>query len=191
MPQVTGVVEKITSKQLSSGTYYSFVMDDAEWYRTNKDKPPFVEGSTVTFTFDDGRYGKQVDLPSIVVAEGAPKETPKAKKSFSGGGGKDQYWTDREARDLDTQKRISYQAAANTAIALVGLGLNTGVISLPKSKKESEKLALLKGIVEDQTKELFKSYQLVPDNYDELMGNPIEEVQVVDTMPQEEETSEW
>lgn len=176
MPQVTGTVERVNYKDLASGRYWSFLVAD-EWYRTNKTKPPFEAGYKVKFDFEENQYGKQVNMDSVKFKEG------EAPPKSSGGGG----------RNDDTQKRISFQAATNSAIAIIDMMFDKGLLELPKSKKADEKVALVTELVMNQAEELFRTYQLVPDNYDALMGGDEDEAEV--DVPAEaqdaEDDEEW
>jgi hypothetical protein len=50
------------------------------------------------------------------------------------GAGKDQYWADKEKRDIITQKAIQLQASRNSAIAVLGVLLSNGAVALPTAK---------------------------------------------------------
>jgi hypothetical protein len=181
MPEVTGTVERVSSKQLASGLYYSFLVND-EWYRTNKTKPPFDAGYKVKFTFNEDKYGKQVDVDSVKFKEG---EAPAGGTAGGAATNSKEYWANREANDLHTQRRISYQGAINTAVSIVDLMFDKGLIELPKSKKVDEKIELVHNLVLDEAKSLFTEFMLLTDNYDTIMGNE-EEVQVQEEPEQKE-----
>lgn len=61
---------------------------------------------------------------------------------FSAGAGKDQYWADKEKRDIETQKAIQLQSSRNSAIALLGVLLSSGAATLPAAKGKAYDAAL-------------------------------------------------
>lgn len=177
MPKVTGTVDRVSSKKLASGVYYSFCVDD-EWYRTNRTRPPFEEGYQVQFVFNEDKYGKQVDMDSIKFKEGEAPPKGSGGKSSGGGISRDQYWSNKEVRDIDTQVRITYQSATNTALAFVTAALDKGVIDLPKSKKAADRLALFRELVNDETWYFFSKYHTSPALADEVGKDAEEDVEV-------------
>ena len=190
MNEVIGVVAKVHSKQLASGTYWSFVLDgDDQWYRHGRDKPAFDAGYKIKFTPTQDKYGVHADPKGVEFKEG--EAPPQREKAASGGGNKSdyqqrqQYWEDKEQRDIVNQKRISYQAATNTAIALVELALKTEAIKLPATKNKA--FPALQEIVGNEADRIYVQYAIAPDRHDELVSG---EEQVVVTDAEEEEAEE-
>lgn len=182
MPEVTGQVQAVSSKVLPSGTYHSFCVDD-EWYRTGRTPTQVQKGYKVRFAFNDTKYGKEVDVDSLKFKEG---EAPPANSKGKGGVGlsKDQYWANKEAKDVDTQQRISFQAATNTAIALVTAAITNGYIAFPKSAKTEAKFDAYKEIIMKEAEDLFKIYQEVPENAERYCAS---KDSVAETFPEIEE----
>lgn len=181
MAQETGTVLAVSSKQLQSGTYYSFNVNDV-WYRTGKKRAPVEKGYKVRFNYTEDKYGKQVDLTSVQFKEGeAPKSTGKSYNA--GGAGKDSYWADKEKRDVDTQKRISYQAAMNTAINVVNGAISNEYLKIPGGKKAT--LEAYFAAIKEQAAELYRDYQNVPENHESLMDTGEE------TKPKEDDMSDF
>lgn len=83
-------------------------------------------------------------------AQGAPQRGGYQQRAQQGaGGGKDQYWKDKEKRDIDTQARIQLQACRNSALTLVQMGLANDCIPLPA--KKADRLGALIAIVDEIT----------------------------------------
>ena len=143
MSEAAGLVAAVSSKALDSGTYYSFCIDDI-WYRTGRDPVPFEKGNTVKFLFEENKYGKQVDLATLKVKEG---------KTVTRGGGssnerksdyqqKEEYWKNKDIRDIETQKSIRMAGSINTAIAMVG---RENSVILPQ--EEAQKMFLILSVL--------------------------------------------
>lgn len=164
-----GVVEQVTSKVLASGKYYSFRVGD-EWFRTNKTKPPVEAGYKVKFTYTTDKYGNHVNMDSITFKPG--EEPKEAKKAVPAGRSQSEYWEQKEIRDIDNQKRISFQAATNTAISMVNGAIEFGFLKLKGGAKAS--VEAYYAAVMDQAENLYRSYQLLPENHDEIMANGLE-----------------
>lgn len=189
-----GVVEQVASKVLSSGKYYSFKIGN-DWYRTNKTKPPFEAGYKVKFEFETNKYGNQVDIDSITFKAGeAPKKEVKAGRSQS------EYWEQKEIRDIDNQKRISFQAATNTAISMVNAALAGGFLKLKGGAKAN--VEAYNAAVMEQAEELYRIYQNLPANHEDIMSAgeeatpPVEDdlsdfVEEDQTKPTNDDDDDW
>jgi len=71
------------------------------------------------------------------------------RSSGGAGAGKDQYWADKEKRDVETQKAIQLQSSRNSAIALLGVLLSNGAVALPTTKGKAYDAAL--GLLDELT----------------------------------------
>ena len=206
MSEVIGVVSKVTSKVLPSGTYWSFVLDgDPQWYRTGRDKPKFEAGYKIKFTPKTDQYGTHCDLKQVQFKEGEAPPAGAPAKAAAGGKSDFQlrtaYWDAKELRDIENQKRISYQAATNTAIQVVNAALACEAIVLPAAKTKGKKMEALQEIISNEADRIYAIYAAVPDMHDALVsGNA--PVQVTDDdepeqeaepeqAPQQEDNSEW
>jgi len=190
MTEMTGVVERTNVKELPSGMYYSFLIND-DWYRTGRDKPPFEAGYTIKFNFEDTKYGKQVDLKSVKFKEGeAPPVTTKA----SGGkpGSSNDFWAAKEVRDIETQKRISFNGAMNTALALVTAAFANEILTIPAKAKAEAKMDLFREMVVTEALHLYPMFQRVPDNHDTYMGVGVDVPrESLDSEEEPEEIDDW
>lgn len=154
---IVGDVAVATEKELKSGTYYSFCVDD-EWYRTGKKNSGVLKGNRVKFNYTEDKYGKHVDLPSLQIKEGEVSATPKATEKS----GK----TDWAAKD----KKISYMAAAKLGIQAVIAATESDYLGIPKSKKPAEKLAMFLAQCDEVTEHFFRNSETVPERYDDIMS---------------------
>ncbi len=163
--EVVGVVQAISAKQLASGLYHSFVMDEV-WYRTGKNKVEGIEkGNRVKFEFDEDKYGKHLIEATFDFKVGEAPE-PAAKKSYNAAPKNNtEFWAAKELRDIDTQKRISFQAATNSATALVNSALEQGFLTKPTGNA-AKKFPAYTAMVFEETLRLYKLYQEVPENSD-------------------------
>lgn len=192
MEEAVGVVTAVSSKVLDSGTYYSFCIDDV-WYRTGRDPVPFEKGYTVKFEFDDGKYGKQVDLDTLKSKEG---KAPAKSNGAAGGLSKNQYWDNKEARDIEKDKSIRMAGALNTAIAMVNGALAVECLTLPKGKVAARFDAYV-AMVQEEADHLYAVIAETPSRHEELMQGDIgaeqdttdfSDLEVEQTGP---ETDEW
>ena len=175
MSEVIGIVSKISEKVLPSGTYFSFILDgDNQWYRTGRDKPKFMPGHKVKFQSKTDQYGTHCDLKTVQFKEGEapPAQAPAAAKSTGGKSDfqmRQAYWEDKEQRDIVNQKRISYQAATNTAIQIVNSALACEAITLPAAKTKGKRFEALQEIIANEADRIYAVYALAPDRHDELV----------------------
>lgn len=84
----------------------------------------------------------------------------------SGGMNKDEYWANKEARDLEKDAYfkekddiIAHQACQNTAIAFVKLALDAGVVALPTKGTKGEKYDALIALVDEEAERLYTKFR--------------------------------
>lgn len=160
----TGIVERILTKDFKGTMLYSFSCGEkGPLFGMGSHQPKFKEGDKIEFSYELNKKGYPlVDSNSVkVVEQGAVQPvTRKPPSNGAGAGGREEYWQHREARDEATQKRISYQAAKNTATAIFSKAVELGLVSL--GTKKDEKLDnFLRGI-NDLTLDTYWEYQDVP-----------------------------
>lgn len=120
-----GAVQAIKEKQWNNKTFYSLKVN-GEWYSTGVKRPP-SEGTYVEFEYETNARGYKdvkgsITTSTSVSGSGATGSSPRGTGNAVAGAKfvtKDDYWTNREARDLDVQKVIQLQAARNAAIETV------------------------------------------------------------------------
>ena len=199
MSEAAGLVAAVSSKALDSGTYYSFCIDDI-WYRTGRDPIPFEKGHTVKFEFEENKYGKQVDLSSLKVKEGKTTVT----RSASNAGAKksdyqqkEQYWKDKDLRDIATQKQIRMAGALNTAISMVTNAIASECLAAPKGKAAA-RFEAYTAMVQEEAERLYKVIFEAPLHHDALTkvvlvedgGFDVSDLQS-ESLGEPEDTDEW
>ena len=178
MQEYQGTIKKVYNNK----GRWSLLMDDENWYGNGYQRPNAEEGQEAKFQWSQNDRGYRDIKQGTLRSRGAPSAPAEQKGAKAGANrgnaaAREQFWADKEARDIDTQKRISFQAAVNSALTLVNAAMERELISIPKSKKASEKLDAYVAIVMEQAEELFRTYQNLPDNYEEIMGNSDEQEQ--------------
>lgn len=159
MADVFGTVQRIVAKAAGRGTAHNIQMDNGQWYGYGFNKPTFGEGAEISFDVQwNGQYGN-VNIATLqIINQGQPQQQGgyngqgrsngggnnrgantggRAPAQASGGMSKDDYWKNREARDLVVQKQIQYQASRNAAIEVVKAGIDAGAVALPAAKAKA------------------------------------------------------
>ena len=176
--QNSGTVTQLDSKEFDGRNgpvlLHSFQIDSSRrWFRLGRKKPTFQQGDVISFENDEKG---NVDYDSIVTG-GAPAAPPRQGGApraanrqgggrpapASGGGGqtRDGYWAEKEARDLQKDKRyqevdvprMSFSAAQDRAVTLVAAALSNDALSL--GQKKGERLDLLLEYVDQVTDRFF------------------------------------
>lgn len=155
MTQANGVVSNSGKKVIKGRTYFNFFLEnDDNLYRCGTKDPGVGKGDVIEFEYEENEYGINVDIGTIKVVGSAPKPTAKqAAKKGSGGGGREDYWNNKETYDHYKQLLISRQAATNTAVDVVKLALEHGDIDLGKTK--NKQMGVLKTYIFEVAEELF------------------------------------
>jgi len=175
--QNSGTVTTIDSKEFDGRggpvLLYSFQVDSSRrWFRLGRKKPTFQKGDFISFENDEKG---NVDFQSLVTGDapaapprqsGAPRAANRQggqrPASNSGGGQtRDGYWAEKEARDLQKDKRyqevdvprMSFSAAQDRAVTLVAAALSNDALSL--GQKKGERLDLLLEYVDQVTDRFF------------------------------------
>lgn len=166
----SAVVKWAGGKDIKGRTYFSFnLVDVDDFFRCGTNDPNVKKGDMITFKYDiDPKWGNQVDVKSVEVVDKAPeqKAAPAAKKNAGTAVGRDDYWANKEAADVDRQKIISLQAATNIATNIVTAALQADVLPLPT--KKAEKFDALLAMVEQVADDLVVRYVNAPQRVDEL-----------------------
>lgn len=151
MSQVQGVVEQVSQRGKATN-----IKVNGAWFGAGFNGVPCQQGDTVSFTVEQNGQYANVARNSLQVINGggapqqpqqqpyqAPAQTyakPQRRQApTSGGGGvtKDDYWKNREERDVETQKRIQLQASRNSAIATASAALAAGILPVPAKKADA------------------------------------------------------
>lgn len=181
---VNGVINNVSAKdwpdQRTGQTIklYSFQLEGSyQWFRTGTNPLPAGKGQSVKFVAD----GPNVDMQTFEIVQGQVTQAPSVsttavqsapatsaqvasvpqQRRFSRGNSdaaaKDQYWKDKEARDLDkdaryravSEPRMAMSVAVQAAAPIIVAALGSDALSLGNAAK-AKKL----GLIADYTKEL-------------------------------------
>ncbi len=131
-----GVVKRIYTKEVGAKKTktFSFQIDgDPAYYRLNFTSPADVgirEGANIEFSWNQGQYGPDVDVKSIV--QSSAPVAAKPAYAAKGGNTKDDYWAKKEAYDKEvTAPIIHFQSAYNVAATIVTQALAKDILPLP------------------------------------------------------------
>jgi hypothetical protein len=123
---------------------------DRNYYGTGERKASIEVGKSYEFEIKTSPNGRiNVDLSTLRPWEGgetmqsAPAQSFARKFSpggFKGDPQKDEYWKNKEARDVHNDKLREVGATRNTALQLVGLMLANGAAKLPAKEANREEV---------------------------------------------------
>lgn len=137
--QEAGVVQRVLTKDFRGKMLYSFSLgEDKPLFGLGGVKPNFNEGDEISFEYILNNKGYPVvDGKSVKVVDrsnGTPQAAPAQARSPATS--REEYWLNKEARDIETQKRISFQAARNSSIETFSKAVELGLVSLGQKKDE-------------------------------------------------------
>lgn len=120
-----GTVQRIFSKPFGGKLLHSFTLQGEKgFFGLGRVAPTFKEGDQLSFEAVPSKREGNYDVKAETIK--LSTETLVRVEDYSMSGAKkqvvlqkDDYWKNREDRDLVTQKRIEIQAARNAAIALL------------------------------------------------------------------------
>lgn len=193
---VSGVISQASSRPWNDRTgqtiqLYSFQLEGSnQWFRTGTNPVPAGRGQNVKFVADGPNVSMETfevvqsqvtTAPSIAPAATAPSQptspAPTApqnapRRSFRGNSdaaAKDQYWKDREARDLEkderyravSEPRMALSVAVQAAAPIVVAALQTDGLSLGNASK-AKKLDLIVDYTEQVATRLARFIQSAP-----------------------------
>lgn len=199
MTQVVGTLKEVSTKNWydpKAGReiqLQSFKINESnKWYRTGTTPVTLPVGSLITFDADDkNRVGPfknpRVELAPQGAAPSAP--APAAAAASSGGGGvtRDDYWKNREERDLAKEKkyqeedipRMTFSSAQDRAVALVAAALQHDALSfgnMAKGKKFDYVMELVQTVTNQFLMDAMHSHQ----RFAHLLENGLEGAADVD-----------
>lgn len=148
MPNVTGVVKWVGSKAVRNSTLWSFSVEgNTEFFRCGFTKPNINKGDNVTFEYEINQYGNQVNAKDIRVLGSAPPQAARtAPTQQVSGGSKDDYWKKKEENDVVKDASIQYMACTNTAVSILKLAQDAGVLALGAGAKANKLDTLLQQV---------------------------------------------
>ena len=144
MPTMQGTVKWVGSKTIRNSQLWSFSLNESQdFFRTGFDQPSIARGDAIMFDYEVNQYGNQVKAKAIRVID-APKAVA---QTGAGAGrpdvGKDQYWKNKEDKDVIKDAAIQFLSCTNTAVSVLKLALDAGVLNLGSGTKTSKLDALL------------------------------------------------
>ena len=155
MGSYSGVIKKAFMKDGRQ----SFLMDDDNWYGLGHNHKDAQDGDQAMFDWESNGKYKNVVKGSCKIKKG----------TGSAGGGsagksdyanKNKYWEDKEARDIDTQKKISYAGALNTATAMATSMIAADLLKLGGKKADS--WTAFEAFVNDLAETIYVRIQMSP-----------------------------
>ena len=148
MPNVSGVVKWVGSKAVRNSTLWSFSVEgNTEFFRCGFTKPNINKGDNVTFEYEVNQYGNQVNAKDIRVLGSAPAQAARAAPTQQvSGGSKDDYWKKKEENDVVKDASIQYMACTNTAVSILKLAQDAGVLTLGAGAKANKLDTLLQQV---------------------------------------------
>lgn len=148
MPNVSGVVKWVGSKAVRNSTLWSFSVEgNTEFFRCGFTKPNINKGDNVTFEYEVNQYGNQVNAKDIRVLGSAPPQAARAAPTQQvSGGSKDDYWKKKEENDVVKDASIQYMACTNTAVSILKLAQDAGVLTLGAGAKANKLDTLLQQV---------------------------------------------
>jgi hypothetical protein len=190
---IKGVIGKISKKPYSGKTLTSFALKGQDgWYSLGERSLPYNEGDSIQFNVEtrgNYSYAQQIEpwndggagTPSVGhVAASAPSRDGEPKpyrRSFqggnkSGGSAKDDFWNDKEKRDIEreryqrevTQPKIEIQAARNAAIETAKFMFEKELVKVPT--KTADKYDAFLELVETLTGDFISRTQSRLDSGD-------------------------
>ena len=163
MGSYSGVIKRVHEKD----GRMSFLMDNDEWYGLGHDKKEgAAEGDTAKMEYEmNGKY-KNVIKGTCFIQKGKGK-------AGSGGGSnyaqKEKYWADKELRDIDTQKKISFSGAMNTATSMATCMIAADLLKL--GGKKADAWNAFEAFINDLAETIYVRIQNAPEFHEELMSH--------------------
>lgn len=182
---------QVQSRELNN---YGFlrIKVSGKWYGADKKgEHPVQAGELVEFDsyLKDNKY-ETFKFQSLKKIEGA-----KAGAAIDKGpaASKDEYWADKEARDVAKEPRINFYAAFERATGFVALAFQVGALKSLAGAKETTKLDILTALVDEQTQRILNaSYaQEAPDVDGDEAEADTADAPSDDSQPSEEDSSQW
>jgi hypothetical protein len=138
--EFNGIIQKKFANNFRGKQLNSFSLKGTDgFFNTAEVAIGFPEGASVSFQATQGNKPGNyvVDVSTVAGTENAPVTTYRAPPvpqrtggavRSAGGIGKDEYWSNKEERDIKVQKIIQLQAARNAAIAyLAAVGMDHAI----------------------------------------------------------------
>lgn len=148
-----GSVQTVTNRSYNGKTFYSVKLSDGIFYGFGTYRPSLKEGDVVTFDAIQNSKGywdadsKSLEItsrPTGEVMSGVSAAINTYRKTTPRAGGKDDYWTNKEVRDVQNDHLRSLGAARNTSIEWIKfLVANEAIPKIPAVNKREDFFNLL------------------------------------------------
>ena len=179
----TGTIRNISTKDFADRanpsqmvTFYSFQLEgNNRWFRTNKAPVPHPNGTYVSFVAD----GQNVDVNSFSIVDGTAPPTPAptvatentSARSAPRGSARDNYWADKEARDIEKDERyqkvdvprMTMSTAVGAAASIVEAAIRSDALAFGNTAK-SKRLDMLADFTEQMADRLYLKIVSTPSN---------------------------
>lgn len=178
--QFKGVVKEVSSFEFKPGTHlWSFSLNgDRNYYRCGDRKPAIESGQFVLFDANAGNKQGSFNVTKgtiqVKAAEAEATGVVAAVKSTGGSLGKDDYWGNREARDIQTQKRIEKQSCRNSALEFIKILLSQE--NAVKFGAKADKTDILEKMLAKYTEEFIVDNAGKKDEEPEVVETAVDEV---------------
>lgn len=194
MSKYSGTVQFVNQNEVNGKTLHSFkLFGDKHFSGSGTMNPNVNKGDYISYEAEVLANGNlKVDVASIekgskeaVVTKGAVHGATAqimGKVSLS----KDEYWNNKEARDVEVQKTIQLQASRNAAIALSSAILQAGAVPGYEKARPADKMDIITGLVDHLT-ERFQGQISESKN----VSKSIEDVPVTEDTAQSVDTGKW
>lgn len=155
-----GTISKIFENNFGGKTLYSFALDGKQgvYFNCGEQRPDANEGDMVEFTATQKGSRLHVNFPINVLGK-AQTAPATGKAGFSKGANstsKDEYWTAKEARDIEAQYSMRYQGAYDRGLSLARLLIDTQAVKHPSEiRSMSDRAAYVKALVDECTAEIY------------------------------------
>lgn len=161
-----GYVTLVSNRPFNGTMLYSFrVSTEDKYFRTGSIDPNISKNDFIQFDYVEKNGNYSVVLPSLKHV--AREESSPAPSASGGTGsargvvGRDDYWANKEARDVEKDKvweatnlRIQYQSARNAAISVVDILVRDKILKLSDAAK-ADNVAVVLGKIDDLTDAFF------------------------------------
>lgn len=148
---VRGVVQRTFEKPFPDGkVLHSFTLKGQDgFFGTGYRKAAIEVGKAYEFEYEiDPKGRKNVNLSTVrpwesgetIQAAPAASFRPAYQRMAKADGGKDDYWRNKELRDVQNDKMRELGATRNTALTLVQLMLSNGAVKLPAKEAAREEV---------------------------------------------------
>lgn len=173
-----GYVSWSGGKEFRGRMLYSIRLKNEEkWFGCGPTDPKVKKGDLVEFEYEDSNGGYDVLIDSIRVIDLGADAKPtmgNLKSAVPNEGSKNGYWDERLARDVENDKyrkendlKIQYQAARNSAIAVLDILTREKALIIPEKKGAASEVIMAK--LEDLTNKFFQDTNNVGAKGDETV----------------------